>query len=203
MFSQVEGPVERRQGGLGIGLTIAKRLVEMHGGTIDAYSDGLGKGSEFIVRLQVVAPAAPELKPAIDPKTMVLPKKRRILVADDNVDAATGLTRMLNNLQYETRTAHHGLQALKVASEFHPDIALLDIGMPKLSGYEVAQRIREEAWGKDTILIAVTGWGQARDRSRSFEAGFNHHLVKPVDPKFLVQLLASEGGQRNDRPVLT
>jgi PAS domain S-box-containing protein len=203
MFSQVEGPVERRQGGLGIGLTIAKRLVEMHGGTIDAYSDGPGKGSEFIVRLHAVAPAAPELKPDIDPKTIVPPQKGRILVADDNMDAATGLTRMLDNLRYETRTAHHGLQALEVASEFHPDIALLDIGMPKLSGYEVARRIRKEAWGKDMILIAVTGWGQARDRSRSFEAGFDHHLVKPVDPKFLVQLLASEGGQRRDRPVVT
>ena len=196
MFSQVEGPVERRQGGLGIGLTIAKRLVDMHGGTIEAHSDGLGKGSEFIVRLPMLASVVRTSRPATAGIADTEAKKCRVLVADDNMDAAISLSRMLSLLHYETRAAYDGLQAVQTAGEFLPDVVLLDIGMPKLSGYDVARRIREAPWGKDMVLIAVTGWGQAKDKTRAREAGFKHHLIKPVDPSALAQLLASEAEHR-------
>jgi CheY-like chemotaxis protein len=197
MFAQVDRSLERSRGGLGIGLTLVKRLVEMHGGNVEARSDGPGKGSEFIVRLPIPiehTPRQPEAKGADEPA--VASERRRILVADDNKDAATSLSMILSLLGYETCTAYDGSEALKAAAECRPDVALLDIGMPKMNGYDVAKRIREQPWGEDIVLIAVTGWGQTEDQQRSLEAGFDHHLVKPVDPNALAKLLASLAGRR-------
>jgi PAS domain S-box-containing protein len=191
-FTQVNRSLERSQGGLGIGLTLVKRLVEMHGGSVAAHSDGAGRGSEFVVRLPVpIAFAAPGSPARPDEPVTDAPACCRLLIVDDNNDAATSLGMMLRILGYETRTAGDGLAGLEAAAEFRPDVLLLDIGMPKLNGYDVARRIREQPWGKGPVLIAVTGWGQAEDRQRSSEAGFDHHLVKPVDPAALTKLLAS------------
>jgi signal transduction histidine kinase/CheY-like chemotaxis protein len=191
-FTQVNRPLERGQGGLGIGLTLVKRLTEMHGGSVAAHSDGAGKGSEFIVRLPVpIALTAPGSPTTREERITNAPARFRLLIVDDNNDAATSLGIMLSILGYETRTACDGLAGLEAAAEFRPDAVLLDIGMPKLNGYDVARRIREQPWGKDMALLAVTGWGQAEDRQRSSEAGFDHHFVKPVDPAALTKLLAS------------
>src|SRR5262245_37704840 len=190
LFSQVDSALERSQGGLGIGLTLVKRLVEMHGGRIEARSEGPGKGAEFVVRLPVVVGAAgPQAVGGTDepaaPKSSL-----RILIVDDNRDAADSLVMLLRLMGNDTRTAYDGQEGVAVAGEFNPDVMLLDIGLPKLDGYEACQRIREQAWGKKVVLIAMTGWGQEEDRRRAQEAGFDHHLVKPVDPQDLMKLLA-------------
>ncbi len=191
MFTQVDRSLERTQGGLGIGLTLVKRLVEMHGGSIEARSGGPGKGSEFIVRLPIpISHPAQESQPMHVEATNA-PARCRILVVDDNNDSATSLGMMLSILGYETRTAFDGIAGLEAAAEYRPDVALLDIGMPRMNGYDVARRIREEPWGTDVVLIAVTGWSQAEDKQRTLEAGFDGHLVKPVDPSVLASLLAS------------
>jgi PAS domain S-box-containing protein len=193
MFTQVDRSLERSRGGLGIGLTLVKRLVEMHGGSVEARSEGPGKGSEFTVRLPVAmasASHAPQPPKGEGEKTPA-PAPRRILVVDDNKDAADSLSMMLSLAGMEARTAYDGLEAVAAAAAFHPDVVLLDIGLPKLNGYEAARRIREQPWGKDMVLVAVTGWGQEEDRRRSQEAGFNAHLVKPVDPVALQQMLAA------------
>jgi PAS domain S-box-containing protein len=190
MFTQVEGNLERSKGGLGIGLSIVKRLVEMHGGSVQARSEGTGMGSEFVVRLPVALTLAADA--LADPPAPAYPDtSHRILVVDDNLDAAESLATMLAMMGNETRTAHDGLQALKVAAAFRPDVMFLDIGMPKMNGYEVGRRAREQAWGKDMVLIALTGWGQEEDKRRSMEAGLDLHLVKPVLPAALEKLLAS------------
>ena len=176
MFTQGEPSRARVQSGLGIGLTLAQRIVALHGGTITAHSDGPGHGSVFTVRL----PLARELAAA-----------RRILVVDDERLSAAGLGKLLQPKGHAIRTAHDGLDAVAVAEAFRPDVVLLDIGLPKLDGYEVAYRIRQQPWGQVMVLIALTGWGQESDRQRSQAAGFDHHLVKPVDPAELVCLLAS------------
>jgi PAS domain S-box-containing protein len=189
MFSQVDRSLERSQGGLGIGLTLVKRLVELHGGSIEATSAGLGKGAEFIVRLPVLEDAAgaeaASTKDAVAPKSSL-----RILIVDDNRDGADSLMMLLRLMGNDTRTAYDGQQGVLVAEEFRPDIVLLDIGLPKLDGYEACRRIREQSWGKSIVLIAVTGWGQEDDRRRSRDAGFDYHMVKPVDPQALMKLLA-------------
>ncbi|QJX01189.1 Chemotaxis protein methyltransferase CheR [Frigoriglobus tundricola] len=189
MFSQVTTALERSQGGLGIGLCLVKRLVEMHGGRIEAGSDGPGKGSEFIVRLPVVVEATRPQPPASDggiaPKTSL-----RILVVDDNRDGADSLADMLGLMGGDTRTAYDGEVAVTAAVEFRPDVIVLDIGLPKLNGYEACRRIRAQANGRKVVVIAQTGWGQEEDRQRTQEAGFDHHLVKPVDPAALMKLLA-------------
>jgi PAS domain S-box-containing protein len=190
MFSQVDTSLERSHGGLGIGLTLVKRLVEMHGGRIEARSEGPGRGAEFVVRLPA-APGAPGPQDASGAGEPAAPKSSlRILIVDDNRDAADSLVMLLRLMGNDTRTAYDGQQGVDVAGEFRPEVVLLDIGLPKLNGYEACRRIREQAWGKDAVLIAVTGWGQEEDRRRSREAGFNDHLVKPVDPQDLMKMLA-------------
>ncbi len=190
MFTQVDRALEKTTGGLGIGLSLVKGLVEMHGGTIEARSEGEGRGSEFIVRL----PEALSAGQAIEQTSAEAPvgsTRRRILVTDDNVDSAESLGQLLQLLGNDVTTAYDGSQAVEVAESLRPDVILLDIGMPKLNGFEACRRIRERPWGKDAILVAMTGWGQDEDKRRSQEAGFDHHLVKPVDPVALEKLLAT------------
>ena len=189
MFTQVDRNLERSQEGLGVGLSIVQGLVQMHGGTVEARSDGHGRGSEFVVRLPVALSLVGDKPPdQADPDHPT--GRHRILVVDDNRDAAESLAMMLTMMGNKTLTARDGLEALDVAAAFRPDVMFLDIGMPKLNGYEVARRIRQQAWGKDMVLIALTGWGQAEDKRRSLEAGLNFHLVKPVLPVALEELLA-------------
>ena len=191
MFTQVDRSLEKSQGGLGIGLCLVKRLVEMHGGSVEAKSEGHGKGSEFFVRLPVVLSAAREVGPPTDEDEPACPSgKRRILVADDNHDSAYTLAKLLTIMGNEVRTANDGSAALDVAAAFRPDLILLDIGMPKLNGYEACRRIREQPWGKTAVLIALTGWGQDEDKRQAQEAGFDHHMVKPVNLAAIEKLLA-------------
>ncbi len=189
LFSQAESSMERGRGGLGVGLMIVKRLAEMHGGSVTVFSEGLGKGSEFVVRLPVVTSGL--TAPRKSDETMAMaPVPRRVLVVDDNRDSAVSLGKVLSMLGYDIRTANDGLAGLEAAAAFRPEVAVLDIGMPRMSGYDLARNVRRQAWGKDMLLIAVTGWGQAEDRQRTAEAGFDHHLIKPVDPAELARLLA-------------
>jgi signal transduction histidine kinase/CheY-like chemotaxis protein len=190
MFTQVGRPRPSPQDGLGVGLTLAKRLVELHGGTVTAHSQGPGTGSCFTVRLDVLPPLDQEVRPmpAISDRPEG-PPRARILVADDNYDAAQSLALMLGMEGHEVRTASDGLEALRIAEEFRPQLVLLDIGMPKLDGYETARRLRQRPWSESTRLFALTGWGQEEDRERARQAGFDRHLVKPVDPDALSQLL--------------
>lgn len=188
MFAQVDHSLERMQGGLGIGLTLVKQLVEMHDGSVTAHSDGLGRGSEFVVRLPLLNEPQTDESPAEDRATRAR-SRRCILVVDDNRDSAESLAMLLDLSGNETRVAYDGLQAVEAAERFRPDLVLLDIGLPKLNGYEVCQRIRREPWGKDMTIVAVSGWGQEQDRLRSQEAGFDHHVVKPVDLAVLTELL--------------
>ncbi len=190
MFMQVDTSLERSVSGLGLGLTLVKNLVEMHNGTVEVYSDGIGNGSEFVVRLPIMAeapkPSLPEPPSSESSRTTA----RRILIVDDNRDSAESLAMLLKLTKNETRTAYDGLQAVEAAATWGPDLILLDIGLPKLNGYEACRRIREQPWGRGMILVALTGWGQEEDRQQSREAGFNGHLVKPVDLAALTKLLA-------------
>ncbi len=190
IFSQVDPVLERSQGGLGIGLSLVKGLVEMHGGTVEARSDGPGKGSEFVVRLPVagVRPQGEPGQPGHEEPTAPV-SRRRVLVVDDNDDAAEALGMMLRMIGHEVRTAHDGLEGVEAAESFRPHVVLLDLGMPRLNGYEACRRIREQEGGKEVFVVALTGWGQEEDRRRTREAGFNEHFVKPVDPATLVKLL--------------
>ncbi len=189
MFTQVDRSMERSQGGLGIGLSIVKRLVEMHGGSVEAKSDGHGLGSDFVVRLPVVLSYAAQSKNGDEPISGSS-TRRRVLVVDDNRDAAMSLAMMLKLMGNDAKTAHDGFEALEVAAVFRPDLILLDIGMPRLNGHETAKRIREQPWDKRVVLVALTGWGQEEDRRMSDEAGFDAHLVKPIEPSALEMLLA-------------
>jgi len=189
MFRQADRAGARSRGGLGIGLSLVKRIVELHGGTVTAHSEGLGRGSEFIVRLAAIEPPSDVASATAPPYAAASP--RRILVVDDNADAAESLATLLAISGHETRMAHDGKDAVKQAEQFNPDVVFLDIGMPVLDGHETARLIRQQPWGKDMVLIALTGWGQNEDRRRSQDAGFNHHLVKPADPDQVAKLLAS------------
>jgi signal transduction histidine kinase len=202
LFTQVDQRNGRPQGGLGIGLALVRRLVEMHDGSVTATSAGPGEGSEFIILLPVSveretssdeagAAEASAAEPSGEPGKAGRPTvQRRILVADDNPDARESLAALLALSGHEVFRAQDGSDALQSAERYRPHIALLDIGMPHANGYEVARRIRGQPWGQDMVLIALTGWGQESDRRRSHEAGFDNHLTKPVDPDVLDELLA-------------
>jgi signal transduction histidine kinase len=193
LFTQVDAAAHRAQGGLGIGLALVRQLVQMHGGSVTAYSDGPGKGSEFLIRLPLRVQRIREvMKPApVEAARMNGTKSgHRILLADDNRDALDSLATLLQCDGHEVHTAGDGAEALEVAAQCRPNVVLLDIGMPKLDGYEVARRIRAEPWGKSAVLIALTGWGQDEDRRRSREVGFDSHLVKPLDPDALSSYLS-------------
>ena len=190
MFAQVDTSLERSRGGLGIGLTLVKTLVEMHGGTVQAHSDGLGHGSEFVVRLPILAATPRSIsEPAVSEPSQAA--GRRILIVDDSEDGAETLAMLLQFGGHETHKAHDGVEAIDLAERLRPDAVLLDIGLPGMNGYEVCSRIRKEPWGKEMVLVALTGWGQEEDRQRSKEAGFDAHMVKPVDFRVLLKLLAS------------
>jgi CheY-like chemotaxis protein len=190
LFVQVDNTLERTTGGLGIGLTLAQRLVAMHGGRITARSDGPGKGSEFIVQLPLaVRPARETLAPA-EGSTGETLGGLRILVADDNPDAASTLAQLLRLLGHDTRLASDGNAALSEMAAFKPDAAILDIGMPGLNGYEVAQRVRSNAELRRVFLIALTGWGQEGDKTQALEAGFDAHLTKPARIEVIQGMLA-------------
>jgi PAS domain S-box-containing protein len=190
MFSQVDGRSAHSDGGLGIGLSLVKGLVDLHGGTTSAASAGRGRGSEFTVRLPLCA-ATPDGRPAAHAEA-VQPAAagRRVLIADDNKDAADSLAMLLEMDGHEVRVAHGGRAALALAQAFRPEVALLDIGMPDVSGYEVAATLRREPWGTGIHLVALTGWGQEGDRRRSQDAGFDRHLTKPIDPDALSAILS-------------
>jgi PAS domain S-box-containing protein len=193
MFAQVERSIERSEGGLGIGLTLVRRLVEMHGGTVEARSAGAGQGSEFEVRLPLAAARVDRASPGLAPGD-TQPRRvaaRRILIVDDNQDAADSLGLLLRMSGNDVETAHDGVAAVESATAFRPDIVLMDIGLPRLNGYEAAQRIRQQQGGRNIILVAVTGWGQEEDRRRCLEAGFDHHMTKPVEYEALQRLLAA------------
>lgn len=200
MFSQVDSAIDRSEGGLGIGLALVKGLVALHGGTVEAQSPGVGRGSTFTIHLPAtvvhhgarsdaqLAMRADAVKPACS-----------VLIADDNRDAADSLALLLQMSGYELHVCHGGREALALAQRERPDALVLDIGMPGMSGHELAHRIRQEDWGRNVLLVAVTGWGQQEDRERSRAAGFDHHLTKPVDPEALEALLAEFARRREQR----
>jgi CheY-like chemotaxis protein len=187
MFSQVRTVQDRSDGGLGIGLALSRGLIELHGGRLEAHSRGLGLGSEFVVRLPASAQVHAAPVTAGEPAEVAI-RKRRVLVADDNVDAGESLAMLLRLDGHEVELANNGAQAVELFERMRPEIAILDIGMPGLNGYEVAQRIRQKA-KKDVTLIAVTGWGQEADKARAAESGFDHHFTKPVEPAVLSALV--------------
>lgn len=192
LFVQADHAASRSQGGLGLGLTLVKNIVEMHGGQVEAYSDGPGKGSEFVLRLPLLSSDAPdpeEIAPD-ERQQESAPPGHRLLVVDDNDDAARSLAMLLRLQGHDVQVANDGASALEVATALRPALIFLDLGMPGMDGYEVARRIRQTAGLQQTVLAALTGWGQQEDRRRTAEAGFDHHLVKPVEPKVLENLLA-------------
>ena len=192
MFTQVDRGSSLSQGGLGIGLALAQQLTQMHGGRIEVSSDGVGLGSEFSVRLPLsAAPVATALTPDLA-GSLYRAERRRVLVADDNIDGAESLRLNLEIQGHDARAVFDGAAALSLADEFRPEVMVLDLGMPKLDGYEVCRRVRARSWGDEVTIIALTGWGQEQDRRRTLEAGFDHHLVKPVDPSILARLIAEE-----------
>lgn len=189
MFMQVERTSDRSQGGLGIGLTLVKRLVDMHGGSIEPRSKGEGLGSEFIVRLPVLSKPSTASQDGSE-STRTTPT-RRVLIVDDNRDSADSLAMLMQITNNEAYLAHDGVEAVEAIEKHRPEVVLLDIGLPKLDGHEVCRRVRKEPWGKDIVIIALTGWGQESDRQKSQEAGFDGHLVKPIDYDKLLDLLAT------------
>jgi CheY-like chemotaxis protein len=191
MFTQVGRTRDRSQGGLGIGLALVRRLVELHGGRVTAVSPGQGEGSTFTVRLPLAdALEAPAPVPAPRNTAEASARDLRVLVVDDNADAAESLASLLELSGHQTRVANDGEQALRIAHEFHPEIVFLDIGMPGKDGYEVARELRDAADTRDVVLVALTGWGAKDDRARTRHAGFDHHLTKPAGLAAVDGLLA-------------
>ena len=199
MFTQIDNSLRGSQEGLGIGLSLVRTIVSMHGGTVEAHSDGLGMGSEFVVRLPVTEQVRfiqqPNPRNASDFDAM---STRRILVVDDNRDAADSMAMLLELLGAEVHLAYDGPSALEAIAAWHPNVVFLDIGLPGISGHQVAQQVRADSQFSDVILIALTGWGQDNDRQLSQDAGFDYHLVKPVDHEAIQALLASLPDQKTD-----
>ncbi|RPH56941.1 response regulator [bacterium] len=199
LFMQADRSYDRAGGGLGIGLTLVRRLVELHGGSIEAHSEGLGKGSEMVVRLPVLPQRSTESErpdetvggTAAEPEPSPgAAAPRRVLVVDDNVDMVESLALLLRLRGHEVEVAYDGPGALKTASSFHPEVVLLDIGLPGLDGYQVASRLRQRRRAARVLLVALTGYGQEEDQLRALEAGFDHHLTKPIDPQVIYDLIA-------------
>jgi PAS domain S-box-containing protein len=191
MFAQVNRSHERGHSGLGVGLTLARSLVEAHGGALEVESQGLDLGSTFTVRLPRLAAAAPAaVAVATPPAVAEAPAPKRVLIVDDNEAFIESLGMLIETLGHEVRTAADGARALEVGAELHPDLVLMDLGMPGMNGYDAAKRMREELWGRNVTLVALTGWGRAEDKKRTREAGFDHHMVKPPQPAELRRLLA-------------
>jgi signal transduction histidine kinase/ActR/RegA family two-component response regulator len=198
LFTQLDSTHRRSQGGLGIGLTLVRSLVRMHGGSVVARSQGIGAGSEFEVRLPLATGAA---MAASTPDALPMARvSMRVLVVDDNRDAADSLGVLLDHLGYEVEVAHDGATALRCVETFRPALVLLDIGMPEMDGFEVARRLRLQSRWQDLVLVALTGWGQEEDRQRTQAAGFDHHLVKPTDLDTLQRLLADIAGRGAPAP---
>ena len=191
MFAQRQRSVDRAHGGLGIGLALVKRLVEMHDGTVEAQSEGAGRGSRFVVRLTALPATTAE--PAVGAKTGtgVAGHDACVLIVDDNRDSADSMATLIGMLGFRTSVAYDGDEALRIAADLRPDVVLMDLGMPRMSGHEVARRLRAQTWAASILLIALSGWGQDEDRRRTAEAGFDHHLVKPLDLDALTLLLAA------------
>jgi len=192
-FVQSEGSLARSEGGLGIGLTLVRSLVEMHGGSVEATSPGLGQGSEFVVRLPANVPVEKGTSSLPEAHAPFPSRGLRVLVVEDNVDAAESLSALLRLWGHEVRMVHDGLAAIDAAREQHPEVVLLDIGLPGLDGYQVARRLRDDVGLDNSLLVAMTGYGQPEDRRRSREAGIHHHFVKPVEPFVLRTLLSNLG----------
>ena len=199
MFTQVGRGSEHRVGGLGIGLALVSRLVQMHGGSVSARSSGAGKGSTFSVRLPLSASAAGAGAITSADQARIDSDRKKILVTDDNEDAATALALLLTHMGNDVQIAHNGEEALTVAAQFQPHLILMDVGMPRLDGLEATRRLRKTEWGRRASIVALTGWGQEADKRRSHEAGVDDHLVKPVDPQALAKVLASVPAPSEDR----
>ena len=204
LFYQVDRSYTRAEGGLGLGLTLVHRLVEMHGGVVEVHSEGVNRGSEFMVRLPTIFNRGDETRDwQKEPRrTEITPVRgRRVLVADDFPESAATLARLLSQDGNEVQIAQNGLDAFDVAEKFRPDVIVLDIAMPKLNGYEVARKIREQSWGEDMVLIALTGWGQKQDRQRTQEAGFDAHLTKPVNYDAIMEILVKLATSKEHKSI--
>jgi CheY-like chemotaxis protein len=192
MFSQVESALSRSRGGLGIGLSLTKQLIQMHGGSVKAYSDGLGKGSRFHVQLPLAAQKPVQVPKSADPsRRPAQPNGLRVLLADDNVDAAETLAALLSHMGHAVTSVHDGEAAVAAAAQSQPQVVILDIGMPRLNGYDACRRILQQSSGPAPLMVALTGWGQDEDLAQSRSAGFDRHLVKPVEADALEALLAN------------
>jgi CheY-like chemotaxis protein len=191
LFMQADRSLDRAQGGLGIGLNLVRKLVELHGGSVHAFSPGIGRGSEFVIHLPNLVVAKPaDTTASGEAQVKAKVPSRRILVVDDNFDAAESTAMLLRVAGHVVKVAHDGLTALREADAFHPQIVLLDIGLPEIDGYEVARRLRQHPEHRLATLVAITGYGQAEDRQRSRDVGFDHHLTKPFDPEALEALIS-------------
>jgi CheY-like chemotaxis protein len=191
MFSQVDRVLNRPHGGLGIGLHLVRRLLELHGGSVVVHSDGPGRGTEFTVRIPALPASSANVGDAPSETAATHPRRtRRILVVDDNVDHADSLSMLLTMDGHEVHSAHDGIEALEAAERLRPEVVLLDLGLPRLDGFDTCRRLREQPWGKSLLLVAITGWGQDIDRLKSSDAGFDHHLVKPIDSRVLAGLVS-------------
>jgi PAS domain S-box-containing protein len=194
LFVQAHSSLDRNRGGLGLGLTVAKALIEMHGGTVEAHSDGIGKGSAFTVRLGMLAGPTSERQTAVTPQeAAVVSARRRVLVVDDNEDAAATLAMLLQLWQHDVYVAHDWREAMRLSASIDPEFVLLDIGLPELDGYELARRLRRQPAAGKATLVAVTGYGREEDRQRAADAGFDAHLTKPVEPEVLKALIEQQG----------